>query len=109
MRSTVRVLIADDDATIRLWLDSVLREWGYETVLADNGDAAWHLLQQDDSPELVLLDWLMPGLDGLEVCRRIKADPQKRFSYVIMLTARTTTEDFVAALDAGADDLVRKP
>ncbi len=105
----MKVLIADDDAVTRLWLESILQGWGYETVTADNGDAAWHVLGQPDAPELVLLDWLMPGLDGIDVCRRIKEDPEKRFNYVIMLTSRSSTEDIVAALDAGADDLIGKP
>lgn len=105
----MRVLIADDDAVTRLWLESIVQSWGYQVLLAENGDAAWHLLQQDDAPDLVLLDWLMPGLDGIEVCRRLKADAAKRFSYVIMLTSRSSTGDIVEALDAGADDLIGKP
>ncbi len=105
----MKVLIAEDDAVTRLWLESILRNWGYEVQLTENGDAAWHLLQQEDAPDLVLLDWLMPGLDGIEVCRRLKAHADKRFSYVIMLTSRSSTEDIVEALDAGADDLIGKP
>lgn len=105
----MKVLIADDDTATRLWLETIVQSWGYEAVTADSGDAAWQLLQADDAPPLVLLDWLMPGIDGIEICRRLKADADKRFSYVVMLTSRSSTSDIVEALNAGADDLVGKP
>lgn len=105
----MKVLVADDDVVTRLWLESILQSWGYEVMLASNGDEAWHCLQQKDSPDLILLDWLMPGMDGVEVCRRVKAMPHNRFSYIIMLTSRSSTSDIVEALEAGADDLVGKP
>jgi diguanylate cyclase (GGDEF)-like protein len=105
----VKILIADDDAVTRLWLESILQGWGYQTVTANSGAAAWELLQEQGAPDLVLLDWLMPDMDGIEVCRRLKADADKRFSYVIMLTSRSSTDDIVEALDAGADDLIGKP
>lgn len=105
----MRILIADDDAVTRLWLESIVQSWGYQVLRAEDGDVAWQLLQQDDAPDLILLDWLMPGLDGIEVCRRLKAHAAKRFSYVIMLTSRSSTGDIVEALDAGADDLIGKP
>lgn len=105
----MNVLIADDDATTRLWLDCVLREWGHRTAQAADGDEAWRLLQGAAPPALILLDWLMPGRDGIDICRGIKADPRTRDCFVILLTARASADDIAAAIAAGADDLLAKP
>jgi DNA-binding response OmpR family regulator len=104
----VRVLIAEDDATSRRLLELTLNRWGNEAVTAADGNEAWEWLQRDDCPRLAILDWMMPGIDGTELCRRVRErlnDPP----YVILLTARGTRDDMVEGLDAGADDYVTKP
>ena len=105
----MRVLIADDNAMSRLTLRAQLKKWGYEVVEANDGDAAWAILSRADSPRLAILDWMMPGLDGIELCRRVRAQEQEPYLYVILLTGREGRDDVVAGLDAGADDYVTKP
>jgi len=105
----VRVLIAEDEPVARVRLIRVLESWGYQVSVAEDGDEAWRLLQLPDAPSLAIVDWMMPGLDGTEICRRVKADPEGRQPYVIMLTANKATADIVTAMDAGADDFVAKP
>lgn len=104
-----RVLIAEDDAVSRRLLESTLRRWGYEVVLAANGDEALAGLEQPDAPALAVLDWMMPGLDGVDVCRRVRARPTATPPYIILLTAKTRREDVVQGLEAGADDFIGKP
>src|SRR5581483_6762379 len=104
-----RILIAEDDPVSRRVLESTLRRWGYEVVVTADGEEAWAALQAVDAPPLVVLDWMMPGLDGLEVCRRLRTRPAATAPYVVLLTARTRREDVVQGLEAGADDFVGKP
>ncbi len=104
-----RVLLADDDPTIRFLLDNPIRNWGYELILAENGTAALDILNDSSPPPIALLDWVMPGADGIEVCRRIKSDDARPFTYVILLTSKSEKKDVVAGLDAGADDYLTKP
>ncbi|MBZ5542910.1 MAG: response regulator [Acidobacteriia bacterium] len=103
----MRVLIAEDDAISRRVLEVFLRRWGYEVEPVENGDAAWERLQREDAPSLAILDWMMPGMGGVEICRRVRE--LGRPTYVILLTARTGSEDIVEGLEAGADDYVTKP
>ena len=105
----MKVLIADDNAMSRLTLRSQLRRWGYEVVEAVDGDAAWAILSMPDTPRLVILDWMMPGLDGIELCKRIRAQSQEPYVYTVLLTGREERSDVVAGLEAGADDYVTKP
>ncbi len=105
----MKILIAEDDSISRRLLQAALVKWGHEVVLTTNGEDAWTALQQPAAPALLILDWLMPGLDGLEVCRRLRAHDTLRSSYVILLTARTGKDDLVLGLEAGADDYVPKP
>ena len=104
----MRILIADDDPVERHRLEHMLAGWGYELVTMTDGDEACQALCGDDAPPLAVLDWVMPGLTGPEVCRRLR-DRAARSPYVILLTAKHRTEDLVAALEAGADDFVAKP
>ena len=78
-------------------------------MVAEDGAKAWEILRRDDTPRLAILDWEMPGMDGIDVCRRVKRDPEHPFTYVVMLTSRDAQEDMVAGLDAGADDYLTKP
>ncbi len=108
----MRVLVADDDATIRFMLKRMLEKWNYEVIQVDNGEDALAALTQPDPPRLVLLDWNMPKLDGIDVCRTLRDYQQDRYGvyiYVIMLTARGDANDVAAGLDAGADDFIKKP
>ena len=105
----MRMLIAEDDAVSRHVLQSVLTSWGNEVVAVKDGAEVWQVLQEENAPNLAILDWMMPGLDGPEVCHRAGADPQTQPTYFILLTARDTKADIVQGLEAGADDYVTKP
>src|SRR5579884_871235 len=105
----MKVLVADDDRVCRRMLEVVLTEWGDEVVTAADGEAAWQALQGPDAPALAILDWLMPGLDGLEVCRRVRAANDPAPPYLIVLTVRNGRQDLVTALRGGADDYIAKP
>ena len=102
-------LIADDDPVARTILSRALRGWDIESVIAEDGLAAWTALTTEPAPSLAILDWMMPGLDGLELCRRIRQHDACAGTYVILLTSRNQPEDIVAGLDAGADDYLVKP
>jgi DNA-binding response OmpR family regulator len=101
------VLIADDDRLSLTVLNDTLTRAGYDVITASDGEQAWKKLQQSNAP-IALLDWIMPGMEGIEICRRAQADP-KLTNYFILLTSKTTTEDLVAGLQAGAGDYLRKP
>ncbi len=105
----VKVLIAEDDLTSRKLLEGLLRKWGYEVVSARDGNDAWAVFQAEDAPRLAILDWMMPGIDGAELCRRVRRRKARDPVYIILLTALGQTEDVVAGLNAGADDYVVKP
>ena len=105
----MKILIAEDELFFRCMLEGALREWGYEVTAVNNGKAAWDVLERPDAPKLAILDWQMPGMDGLEVCRRIRAALTPEPTYVIMLTSREGRDNTLAALRAGADDYVHKP
>ena len=87
----------------------MLANWSYEVIVAGNGEEAWTLLQHEDSPKLAILDWMMPNMDGIEVCRRARARESAGYTYILILTAKTQSEDLLVAMDAGADDYVTKP
>lgn len=106
----MRILIAEDDRTSRRILSSILKKkGGHDVVETVDGDQAWEVLQESDAPKLAILDWMMPKMDGLELVRRVRADQPALPPYIIMLTTKSEKSDIVAALDAGADDMVSKP
>lgn len=105
----MRILAADDDPSLLRALERWLRSWGYEPVCAHDGLEAWKLLKREDTPGVVILDWDMPGLSGTELCRLLRSTPHGADVYVLMLTARQTKDDTVAALESGADDFLTKP
>jgi phosphoserine phosphatase RsbU/P len=106
----VRILIGDDDLTSRLVLAGVLKKRGHDVLEAVDGTAAWSALQRPDAPALAILDWMMPGMEGPEVVRRVRALPRTGSPpYIIMLTSRNETVDVIAALEAGANDFLAKP
>jgi len=105
----MRILIAEDAPTSRRILQAVLAMWGHEVAVTCDGDEALQALQAEDAPRLAILDWMMPGLDGAEVCRRVRERLMQVPPYIILLTARGAKEDVVEGLRAGADDYVTKP
>ena len=105
----MKLLIADDDAVSRLLMQRMLRETDFEVVIARNGLEAVQILAQEDGPRLVLLDWTMPEMSGLEVCHAIRNGKRKAYIYIALLTSRDSKEDLVAGLEAGADDYLTKP
>jgi sigma-B regulation protein RsbU (phosphoserine phosphatase) len=105
----MRILIADDDRITAMMLSQTLESWGFEVTVVPDGTAAWERLMGAEPPALLIVDWMMPGLDGLELCRRIRTTPRPTPVYVILLTARTDRRDLVAGLEAGADDYLTKP
>jgi CheY-like chemotaxis protein len=105
----MKLLLADDDLITRMAVSGTLTDWGYEVVCCHDGETAWAALQQDSGPRLALLDWQMPGLDGLEICRRIRNSSTLSGVYVILLTARDSKSDVLEGLTAGADDYIAKP
>ena len=105
----MRALVADDDAASRILLQKVLTKWGYEVVMASGGEEAWKILTGDNPPDLAVLDWMMPELDGVEVCRRVRALDLSSPPYLILLTSRGDKQDIATGLEAGAADYVQKP
>jgi len=105
----VKVLVVDDEPGVRRLLQTSLADWGYEVVAASRGEDAWALMQHDDAPSLAIVDWTMPGMDGLELCQRIRGLAGRQRPYVIFVTARARPQDVVTGLEAGADDYLVKP
>jgi len=105
----LRVLCADDDSLGRKVVGNLLSKWGFEPILARDGIEAWEILQQDDPPSLALLDWVMPGLSGPEICNRVRGRNSGNYTYVILLTGKSEKADLVTGLSAGADDYIVKP
>jgi sigma-B regulation protein RsbU (phosphoserine phosphatase) len=106
---SMRALVADDDPVARVILARALPEWAVEPIVVADGVAAWEVITSGNAPSLAIMDWEMPGLDGPELCRRIRGNPATASMYVILLTSRDAAEDVVAGLDAGADDYLVKP
>lgn len=105
----MKILIADDDVIPRWFLQTALVKAGHEVVVAYDGAEAWHLLQQAEAPRLAILDWLMPGLDGVDVCRKVRQWDHAPYVYLILLTSKDQQEDIIAGLEAEADDYLIKP
>jgi two-component system cell cycle response regulator len=108
-RTLNRILIAEDDPVSRRTLQSFLAKWGYEVLAASNGTEAFGILNAADAPALAVLDWMMPGMEGPEICREIRKQAGRKYTYVLLLTARSEKEDLLKGLAAGADDYLTKP
>jgi len=104
----MRILLADDDASYRLLVKNALIKWGYQPVVVSDGTAAWNVFQKDDPPPIAILDWMMPGCNGIELCRRLKARQGKPV-YLILLTGNSDKADVILGLQSGADDYITKP
>ncbi|MBZ5663174.1 MAG: response regulator [Acidobacteriia bacterium] len=106
----MQALVVDDSAIYRKLIGDHLRSWGFGVTLAETGSEGWQILQQPDSPKLALLDWVLPDLDGVELCRRIRrAGSSGAYVYAILLTSKEGRQNMLEAMQAGADDYLVKP
>src|SRR4051812_29330339 len=105
----MRILIADDSLVSRHLLEKTLRSWGYDVIVACDGTEAWKILREDNAPSIAILDWMMPGQTGPEVCRLVRQKAIEPYIYILLLTSRSLKEDVVAGMDSGADDYLTKP
>jgi diguanylate cyclase (GGDEF)-like protein len=103
------VLIAEDDSVSRRLLEATLSKWGYDVLACADGSEAWQVLQRPDPPSLAILDWMMPRMDGVQVCREVRKRATEPYVYLILLTARSQKTDIITGLEAGADDYIVKP
>ncbi len=105
----MKILIADDEPVTCRLLEWLTRKWGYDPVVVQDGQIAAWLLERHDAPRIALLDWMMPGLDGIAICKKVRSRPSLPYIYVVLLTAKTRKQDAIEGLEAGADDYVTKP
>lgn len=105
----MKILAAEDNLVFRKTLQNMLTKWGYEVTIAADGERAARELQSDDPPHIAILDWMMPGLDGVQVCRQVRSLGREPYIYILLLTSRTDPRDLVEAIEAGADDYLTKP
>jgi len=105
----MKVLIADDSIVSRHLLEATLRKWGYDVLVACDGVEAWDELQKADAPSVAILDWVMPGLTGPEVCALVRQQAREPYTYILLLTSKSLKEDLIAGMEAGADDYITKP
>src|SRR5437762_2357985 len=105
----MKILIAEDDPVSNEMLGFLLKQWGYQVVATRNGVEAWQRLQANDAPPLAILDWQMPEMDGVEVCRRVRLNADLKHVYLLILTSMSRPDEIVSGLDAGANDYIIKP
>ena len=103
------ILVAEDDPIFRRLLENRLESWGYRVTTVEDGTEAWEVLRQPTAPDLLILDWLMPGIDGIELCRRIRATKRDRYPYILLVSGKDERHHVVEGLEAGADDYLTKP
>lgn len=103
------ILVADDSLVSRHLLQATLVKWGYDVILAGDGQQAWDILQREDAPPLAILDWMMPGLTGPEVCTKVRERAREPYTYLLLLTSKSLKEDLIKGMESGADDYVVKP
>jgi len=105
----MRILIADDDPTYRALLSDLLEQWGYEPLVCEDGEQAMDALQGPTAPNLAIVDWMMPGLDGFELCRRVREMDGGGDVYILLATGSRLKEEIIRVVVAGADDYIIKP
>jgi diguanylate cyclase (GGDEF)-like protein len=105
----MKVLVADDEIVSRRLIETSVRRWGYEAIVAKDGLEASQVLQSRDAPKLAVLDWMMPGLDGIQLCRQLRQSKHEDYVYILLLTSKQGRSDVVEGLEAGADDYIAKP
>src|SRR5262245_49110732 len=104
-----RILVAEDDPIARRLLEVTLRGWSHEVQSCEDGVTAWEALDSDDAPAVAILDWMMPGMDGVEICRSVRAQRRLQPPYLLLCTSRDRKSDLVEGLNSGADDYITKP
>ncbi len=107
--SSAQILVADDSPLFRDMLQKMLLEWGYQVIVVSDGQQAWDSLRQPNGPRLALLDWMMPGMEGAEVCRKVRATVHDRYIYMLLFSVRADLQDVVKGIESGADDYIVKP
>lgn len=106
----IKILVADDDPPSRMLLHASLTQWGYKVIEAGDGEEAWQAMQQEDPPRLLILDWLMPKMDGINLCTRIRKElPESSSYYIILLSQITGNSNIKLAIDGGANEFLSKP
>jgi two-component system, cell cycle response regulator len=105
----MKIMIVEDDAITRRILESSLKKWGYEVISVIDGSAAWEIMRNPNAPSLVISDWMMPNMDGVELCKKIRAIEKAEYTYFILLTTKTEKKDIIEGLESGADDFIVKP
>ena len=107
----MRILIAEDDVISRKMLESILSKWGYEVLAVSSGSEAWDILNSESAPQIAILDWMMPGMTGVEVCSKVRQRESgiDHYTYIILLTAKTEKKDLITGMESGADDYILKP
>jgi two-component system cell cycle response regulator len=105
----MKILIADDESVSRRMLQGLLAKWGYDVAFAEDGNAAWAALKAPNPPHMALLDWMMPGQNGVDVCRALRKLRPEPYTYILLLTAKDAKESVVEGLESGADDYLTKP
>ena len=105
----MRILVAEDDRVTNRLLESYIRKWGHETIVCSTGGQAWKILGGENGPRVAVIDWMMPEMTGVQVCRRVREARDQPYVYIILLTSRGGKEDIIEGLDAGADDYIVKP
>lgn len=105
----MKILIAEDEPISNLWLKNTLTRWGHEVISTHDGYEAWEVLNGSDPPGVVILDWEMPKMKGIEVCEKVRKDPRLSSIYIILITGRDMAEDIEEGFKAGADDYIKKP
>ncbi len=105
----MKVLIADDSIVSRHMLEATVKKWGYEPVVASDGQEAWAILQKPDAPQLAVLDWVMPSITGVELCRLVRQQQREAYTYILLLTSKNQREDLIEGMTSGADDYITKP
>ncbi len=105
----MKILIAEDDPISSKMLEATLKKWGHSVISTTNGEDALEVLKKRNAPQLAIVDWMMPKLDGVDFCRRVRKKKRKRYTYIILLTTKGEKEDIAVGLRAGADDYIKKP
>ena len=105
----MRILVVDDDPITLHMVIYRLRQWGHEVISCTDGDSAWKVLEDGTIPNVAILDWMMPGMNGPDLCKKIRSKTDCPYVYIVLLTGKSNQEDLIAGLDAGADDYLTKP